>query len=179
MRTLVSLIASLNQVRPCGADSCGTPHGEAMVVVPTRSANARSSRDDPQLSQLRLIYSFLPASQAVALGTGVMLVVGLSSVIDTDARVGWFTALVLVSLGRTYLGVLFRRASSSANGASIWRTYFTIGAVASGLVWGSTGLFLYAPESILHQVFLAFVLGGMVIGAVAALTPLFLAFVFF
>ena len=75
--------------------------------------------------------------------------------------------------------MLFRRASSSANGASIWRTYFTIGAVASGLVWGSTGLFLYAPESILHQVFLAFVLGGMVIGAVAALTPLFLAFVLF
>jgi diguanylate cyclase (GGDEF)-like protein len=151
-----------------------------MVVVPTPSAKARANRDDlPQVSQLSLIYSLLPASQAVALGTGAMLVIGLSSVIKTEAAVGWFTALLLVSLGRTYLGVLFRRASSPANGVSVWRTYFTIGAVASGLVWGSTALLLYAPESILHQVFLAFVLGGMVIGAVAALTPLFLAFVLF
>ena len=44
---------------------------------------------------------------------------------------------------------------------------------------GLDAYLLYAPNSFVHQVFLAFVLGGMVVGAIAALTPWFLAFVLF
>jgi diguanylate cyclase (GGDEF)-like protein len=75
--------------------------------------------------------------------------------------------------------VSFGRSSRSGDGIRFWRTYFLIGAAASGLVWGSTALLLYVPDSIVHQVFLAFVVGGMVIGAAATLTPLFPAFALF
>ncbi len=54
-----------------------------------------------------------------------------------------------------------------------------IGATLSGTVWGSTALFLFPTDSLAHQTFLAFVLGGMVAGAAgvfSALMPVFLAF---
>ena len=38
--------------------------------------------------------------------------------------------------------------------------------VLSGICWGSAGIFLFPLNSIGHQVFIAFVLGGMVAGAV-------------
>ncbi len=54
-----------------------------------------------------------------------------------------------------------------------------IGATLSGTLWGSTALFLFPADSIAHQTFLAFVLGGMVAGAAgafSALMPVFLSF---
>ena len=153
---------------------------ETIAVAPDSPAKAHTDRGDlPEVLQVRLIYSHLPTSQAVALANGVVLAIVLSSVIERAAVVGWLAALVLATLARIYLAVLFRRVSSSAIDVSVWRTYFLVGVIASGLVWGSAALLLYAPESILHQVFLAFVLGGMVIGAAAALTPILLAFALF
>ena len=38
----------------------------------------------------------------------------------------------------------------------------------SGLFWGAAGVVLYPADSILHQTFLAFVIGGLVAGAAAA-----------
>src|SRR5678816_3241526 len=64
---------------------------------------------------------------------------------------------------------------------STWNTLYAIGAALSAGGWGSAGIFLYPPESLPHQVFLIFVLGGTVAGAVVALTPrieVFLVFAF-
>ena len=41
----------------------------------------------------------------------------------------------------------------------------------SGCIWGFAGIFLLPPSSIAHQVFIAFVLGGMVAGSVGLLSP--------
>ena len=143
-------------------------------------SRAKPRRDDlPEVLQIKLIYSHLPASQAVALANGFVLAMVLSSVIEPAAIVGWLAALILVTLARVYLGMLFGRSSPSGAGVLVWRTYFLVGTVASGLVWGSTAWLLYEPESLIHQVFLAFVVGGMVIGAAAMLTPMFLAFALF
>jgi PAS domain-containing protein len=40
-----------------------------------------------------------------------------------------------------------------------------LGALVSGVLWGSSAIFLYPYASMPHQIFLAFVLGGMVAGA--------------
>jgi diguanylate cyclase (GGDEF)-like protein len=60
-----------------------------------------------------------------------------------------------------------------------WRAYFRAGAVASALVWGSTALVLYPPESVAHQIFIAFALGGMVAGSMTVLAPVFSVFAMF
>ena len=149
------------------------------TAVASESRTKPQHDDLPEVLQTKLIYSYLPASQAVALANGFVLAMVLSSVIEPGAVVGWFAALTFITLARVYLGRLFGRSSLSGAGIFVWRTYFLVGTVASGLVWGSTALLLYEPESLIHQVFLAFVVGGMVIGAAAMLTPMFLAFALF
>ena len=46
----------------------------------------------------------------------------------------------------------------------------------SGAVWGSAAIFLFPWESIGHQVFIAFVLGGMVAGSVGVFSVVITAF---
>ena len=65
----------------------------------------------------------------------------------------------------------FRNASQGARFRhDMWTHYFVVGACAAGFVWGAAGLLLFHPDSFPHQVFLAFVLGGMVAGAVPLLS---------
>ena len=44
------------------------------------------------------------------------------------------------------------------------------GACAAGLVWGAAGVLLFHPTSFVHQVLLAFALGGLIAGAVPLLS---------
>ena len=129
--------------------------------------------------QVKLLYANLPLSQAVALVNGVVLAVVQFSVIEARQVVIWLACLILASLGRLALGILFARTPASAHHISRWRAYFLAGAVASALVWGSTALLLYPPASVVHQVFIAFVLGGMVAGSMTLLAPVFPVFALF
>jgi hypothetical protein len=52
-----------------------------------------------------------------------------------------------------------------------WNQYYLVGSALAGAGWGGAGVFLYPPDSLAHQVFLAFVIGGMAAGGVAVLTP--------
>ena len=131
------------------------------------------------LEQVRLLYASLRVSQTVTLLNGILLAAVQSFVIEPARAIGWLVCLMLVALGRIVLGYRFRRASHSAADISRWRAYFLAGALASGLVWGSTALVLYPQDSLAHQVFTAFVLGGMVIGSMVQLMPVFQAFVLF
>ena len=49
----------------------------------------------------------------------------------------------------------------------------------SGVLWGSTSIFLFPPDSVGHQAFIAFVIGGMVAGAVSAFTSVISSFFIF
>lgn len=63
---------------------------------------------------------------------------------------------------------------------SKWARYYTISVAISGIIWGAAGGFLFASDQIQYQVFLAFMLGGLSAGAVAAYAswlPAFYAFV--
>lgn len=74
---------------------------------------------------------------------------------------------------------MFLRVSSDSSDVGSWGAWFIAGLALSGILWGSAGVFLFPPESIIHQAFLAFVLGGMAIGAAGAFSvsmPSFVAY---
>jgi len=48
----------------------------------------------------------------------------------------------------------------------------TMWAGLAGCMWGSAGVLFFIPDSVAHQVFLAFVIGGMAAGAAATLAVL-------
>ncbi|MBI3936167.1 MAG: hypothetical protein HY323_04260 [Betaproteobacteria bacterium] len=131
------------------------------------------------LERVRLAYGHLPSSQLVALAGAIVLAAVQWSVAEPVAVIVWLACFCAVTAARVGDGVAFRRARPPAGGVSRWRNHFLAGAVASGAVWGAAAAVLFPVQSLEHQVFLAFVLGGMVAGAVTTLTPVFPAFALF
>jgi signal transduction histidine kinase/CheY-like chemotaxis protein len=135
--------------------------------------------DSVAIEQVRLLYANLPLSVFVSLINGVILALVQAMAIELRQVVIWLMCLFLVTVGRGVLGVRFANSIVSTANVGRWRLWFLAGVVAMALVWGAAAFVLYPPDSAALQVLLAFVLGGMVSGAVAILTPLFLAFLIF
>lgn len=132
-----------------------------------------------QLEQVRLIYGHIPVSQLVAVLSAVVLVAVQSPVIRWPVLIGWLYAVCMLALIRIAGGVAFRRAADQAGQLGRWRRYAIAGAAAGGMMWGAAAVLLFPPMGVAHQVFVAFMLGGMVAGSVTTLAPIFPAFVAF
>jgi signal transduction histidine kinase len=149
------------------------------IVIPPVERQATAAPGVKEMlrhEQLRLVYDYLPASQLVAIINGILLVAVQSVAIKTPVLIGWLYALCMVTLIRTLGGVAFRKATPQAQQQPRWRRYAILGAACSGAVWGAAALFLFPASNVAHQVFVAFVLGGMVAGSVATLAPVLPAF---
>lgn len=91
----------------------------------------------------------------------------------------WLLSICTISVIRLLLSHVYRETTSGLNAAARGRKCFFITLAISGIIWGSAGILLYSPASIAHQVFVAFVLGGMVAGSVGVFSVFiadFLAF---
>ncbi len=139
----------------------------------------KAPADSVHREQVRLLYKHLQTSQIVALLNGLILAFVQSFVMVASRATLWFGMLVIVTLGRLWLGHRFARAAPAGEAPSRWQSLFLTGAALSGLVWGSSAWLIYPPDAPAHQVFLAFVVGGMVAGSVSVLTPVFAVFVVF
>ena len=91
----------------------------------------------------------------------------------------WLLYMAAITLARA--GVVYRYwVSPHSDTAPVrWNRIYGIGAALAGLGWGTAGIVLYPPDSISHQMFLVFMLGGMAAGAVAVLTPRMEVFLLF
>ncbi|MEP6889034.1 MAG: response regulator [Nitrospirales bacterium] len=78
--------------------------------------------------------------------------------------------MATVTLARAALVYQYWRLQNTDMSAARWSRAYGMGAALAGLGWGAAGIVLYPPDSIPHQVFLVFMLGGMAAGAVAVLT---------
>jgi len=88
----------------------------------------------------------------------------------------WFISLVSVSLVRYFLQKSYSKLTPALENAKKWEKLFLLTLVVSGAVWGSAAIFLFPWDSIAHQVFIAFVLGGMVAGSVGVFSVVITAF---
>ncbi|MGL4396412.1 MAG: response regulator [Hyphomicrobium sp.] len=118
-------------------------------------------------TQVAMLYEQLPLGLAATLVNALLLSIILSEVVPTTLTSGWLSLIVIVSAGRMVLLKRFRSASATATSAEfeLWHTRFFLGAAASALVWGLSGVLLFPTESYQHQAFIGFVLAGMAAGA--------------
>jgi signal transduction histidine kinase len=123
--------------------------------------------------RVRLLYAGLPLSQTVALLNGTVLAAVQAIVIESAVVYFWLASLAVVTLARFAVGALFKRAAPPPEEMAPWLARFRGGVIAAGIVWGSAAWLLYPPDSVVHQVFLAFVLGGMVAGALSLLAAVY------
>lgn len=124
-----------------------------------------------KIEQTRLLYINLPAAIGTSLVLALILVYIQRSVIDHTWLFGWLMLMIMVSLYRTILIILWHRNRESGISLILrWRHRFRVGVIVSGLIWGMGGILLFPVGNIPHQVFLSFVLAGLSAGAVTSLS---------
>ena len=138
-----------------------------------------ASREYPELraEQVRLLYKNAPLGIIATVINAAVLVFILRRVVPHGVLTSWFVCALLLSIARLVQVSWFRRLSPDASEIGRWGVWFIIGLACSGVLWGSAGIVLYPVESIIHQEFLAFVLGGMAIGAAGAFSVIMPAFI--
>ena len=140
----------------------------------------QDSRTQQILSaQVRLLYANTKVGVTVTIFAATILAYLQWGVVPHLVVLGWWFYMILVSVSRFPLAQRYRHASPGYAGISKWRTAFAVGAGLAGAGWGGAGILLYPEAHLANQVFLLFVLGGMMIGAASLLAPrpeAFLAF---
>ena len=89
-------------------------------------------------------------------------------VIDHHIILFWLSAVWLIAAARFMLVRAYRRAPAAVQSGRQWMTYFRLGALGSGLAWGSAGFLLFPQQDVVHQTFTALALAGVTTGAVIA-----------
>ena len=150
----------------------------ALHAAPMFSPSA-SHPQPVEAEQVRLLHENALLSQLVALVNAAILAYVLWPEVDPARIVPWLVCMVGVSALRLAEARAFALAAPIASDMRIWRNRFLVGAAASGVLWGATAVVLFPTQSLPHQVFVSFVIAGMVAGAVATLSPVMLAFALF
>jgi len=121
--------------------------------------------------QIRLLYQAMGSSALATLINASILVAMLWDVIRHDYLMGWFMVLLLITSSRLAQSYRFKRQQDDIDHIRRWQRNFSAGTVLAGITWGASSLLLFSQDSMIHQVFLAFVVGGMCAGAVTSLSP--------
>src|SRR5262249_20447533 len=117
------------------------------------------------VEQIRLLYSNANVSSVVTVCVAAILSYLQWAVISHRIVLGWLTYMLVISLARLVLATRYWRGGVLAHAkTSAWGTAFTVGAGLSAVGWGSAGILLYPKAHVMNQVFLAFVVGGMILG---------------
>ncbi|MDH5637207.1 MAG: PAS domain S-box protein [Nitrospinota bacterium] len=142
-------------------------------------SGARRRQDftiEAQVQQTKVLFGRSLAGVLANLVNSALVAVVMWGEVDSTPILGW-TAAVWISTGLRYLLILkFHSSQITRNNFRMWQMRMIIMLLIMGVVWGSSALLLFPLNSPLHQVFLAFVLGGMIVGAVVVDSAVFEAF---
>ncbi len=87
--------------------------------------------------------------------------------------------MLAIAAFRFFLQRRYERSSARPLEVLRWGTAFAVGAGLAGAGWGAAGVLFYSETNLMGQVFVVFVLGGMMLGGASLLAPrpeAFLAF---
>ena len=130
-----------------------------------------SSKEQILSAQLRLLYANANLGVGVTILAATILAGLQWGIIAQPVVVGWWLYMTLVSVFRYAIARRYGLALPGAVETSKWRTVFTVGVGLTSAGWGAAGILLYSPAHLTNQVFLVFVLGGMMLGASSLLAP--------
>ena len=130
-----------------------------------------AARDQPRLrqeillEQVRLLFANSTTSLGITLLAATTLAVLQWGIIQHQLIVGWWLYMMLVAAWRRVLARRFKQVAPADTEIGGWRAAFVAGVTLAGIGWGGAGFLLYSPANLTAQVFVIFVLGGMMLGA--------------
>lgn len=147
--------------------------------MPTPVVDPKALATTVHDEQARLLYASLPLSLLINVINAALLAFILWGAVDKTRLLSWLVMVHLVTLGRGLLLLGYRRMAAGQVRPKAWIQGFRLGVVAIGLCWGAAGWWLFVPDDVTRQIFLALVLAGMSAGALSAMSadrPSVLAF---
>src|SRR3982751_1360403 len=156
------------------------------TVEPAAQAEALTAdirdRADPALvraDRVEQLYSQLPLGLAATVVIGVIAAVELHEGRLIELLVVWGGLLAAVVILHGLLYRSYRKDAQRTENAEHWLRRLGIGAFAAGAVWGFAGAVFFPSHADERQVFLAFLLAGVISGGIpmyAASWPIFAAY---
>jgi PAS domain S-box-containing protein len=116
--------------------------------------------------RVKLLYKNASFSMIASLINSSVLAVIFWKVLDHTNIISWVISILLVTAFRYVDVAKFLRTAAPDPSQALRR--FTLGTSLSGIAWGLAGVLIFPAASLMHQAFLAFVLGGMITGAAGA-----------
>lgn len=116
--------------------------------------------------QIEFIYAKKVSFWTLPLMTAIVCVL-LWGTISPNTIVVWTAVNITALVPRVQLIKKFKKKCQSNYNCNYetWANYYSFWLFFSGVLWGSSGIFLFSTESFEHQVFLAITTIGMIIGA--------------
>ncbi|NOY52306.1 MAG: response regulator [Deltaproteobacteria bacterium] len=146
-----------------------------------RGSNLSDLQNRLYAEQVEQIEKVFPLGLLATLINATVLVVLFWEVTSHIRLPVWFFMILVLTILR-HPKIYQKHPLLSGPSSLLFRgRILMIGAGLSGILWGSTAIFLFPENSLVHQTFLAFILGGMVAGAAGAysvLMPVFFSFSF-
>jgi signal transduction histidine kinase len=118
-------------------------------------------------------------AQATLVVTSLLVAIVFWRLVPTARTIAWAAGLWVLAAARLALVRGYRRATPPPSEARPWARRFAAAAFLTGAGWGVAAYAFFVPGSPIHQLFLAFVLGGMAAGAASSnctYPPAFLAY---
>jgi two-component system sensor histidine kinase EvgS len=132
------------------------------------------------IEQCRLLYQNLPFNSLFHVTAGFILCAILWTQGDRQKLLFWWSLVAMLSLARVG-NYYFYRVKQSLYSTRFWNLLFGVGSLLIGLLWGMAGVVLTPHEILSYELFVGFVIAGMVVGAVPVLSSVkgvYLAFAF-
>ena len=126
-------------------------------------------RQQLRAAQTRLLYENANTGIAATLIVATLLAYCQWDVIPHVNVASWLLYIVLISAARFILAARYRRAAPGGPGNRRWEMAFVAGAGLAAAGWGTAGAVLYPEARPATEVFLIFVLGGVMLGGASLL----------
>ncbi|MCC7154529.1 MAG: response regulator [Bryobacterales bacterium] len=147
----------------------------------TEQSASRANRKSELIRAAQIDLLYANASTGTAVTVVATLVLSYFQCQITQAGVvwGWTLYMLAIAAFRFFLQRRYEHSSARPLEVLRWGTAFAVGAGLAGAGWGAAGVLFYSETNLMGQVFVVFVLGGMMLGGASLLAPrpeAFLAF---
>lgn len=154
-----------------------TKSSSASLRPPTDDAAAEHIRSQIDAELVRYVVRQAPIGFAIGTVAVGSVAVVLWSAAPRTALIGWLLAIGTLTLPAALAVWRFDRTPDAAGTIGWWRRALTIAYGLAGVGWGIGAILLYPRIGPPYQTFLLCILGGAGVSGIAALAPVWTAFV--
>jgi len=148
----------------------------ANTELTSHAISRRRHARDIRAEQVRSVYLHSPTTTIASLVAGGALVAVMWQQVSNVALVGWMFMLCAHQALRVYHYRSYMKAAPSEQKHRRWGARFIMATATAGLIWGSSGLLMYVPDSLGHQAMLTLVLFGIATVSMTSLSAFAAAF---